>query len=83
MQLLLDVHISLQHHFALLIKLILHVLLPQQLQLVKLSILELEIIMLLIAINSKLDVLLMDQPVPPKLVLISQVHLITQIATHG
>lgn len=82
-QLLLDVHISLQHHFALLIKLILHVLLPQQLQLVKLSILELEIIMLLIAINSKLDVLLMDQPVPPKLVLISQVHLITQIATHG
>jgi len=59
------------------------VLLPQQQQLAKQFILELEITVLLIAINSKLDVLLMEQPVPLKLVLISQVHLITQIATHG
>jgi len=82
-QLLLDAHTSLQHHFALLIQEILHVLLLQLPQLVKLYILELEITVIQIAINSRLDVLLMDQLVLPELVLITQVHLITQIATHG
>jgi hypothetical protein len=83
-QLLLDVHISLLHHFALLIKLIHHVLLPQQLQLVKQYILEVEITALLVVINSRLDALSMEpQPVPLELVLITQVHLITQIATLG
>lgn len=82
-QLLLDVHISLQHHFALLIQGIPHVLLLQLPQLVKLFILELEITVIQIAINSRLDVLLMDQLVLPELVLISQGHILTQIATHG
>jgi hypothetical protein len=59
------------------------VLLLQLPQLVKLFILELEITVIQIAINSRLDVLLMDQLVLPELVLITQVHLITQIATHG
>jgi len=82
-QLLLDAHTSLQHHFALLIKLITHVLLLQLQQLVKLFILELEITVIQIAINSRLDVLLMDQLVLQELVLITQGHILTQIATHG
>lgn len=83
---LLDALIYQQHHFALQILVIPHVLLLQLQLLAKLSILVLEITLMQIVINSKLDVPTIQPPaVPPKHVLIIMEHplLLIQPVTLG